>query len=246
MKYVINGGIGTAITLFGMSYLYGITGSTNIVEMQKVFTGELAGGIQLLLALAFLLLLVGLSFKIATVPFHMWAPDVYEGAATPVTAFLGTISKIAGFLLIIRLFLMVFASVSVQGDMQSLYGRMSIYIAVLASITMIIGNVVALKQYNVKRLFAYSGIAHAGYLLVPLVALSPFTMDSMWFYMLAYMLMNIGAFAIIHGLILQSDKENITIFTGLYKRSPFTAIVMTIFILSLAGDTRNSWFHREN
>ncbi|MDQ4483677.1 NADH-quinone oxidoreductase subunit NuoN [Bacillus cereus] len=235
MKYVINGGIGTAITLFGMSYLYGITGSTNIVDMQKVFAGELASGIQLLLALAFLLLLVGLSFKIATVPFHMWAPDVYEGAATPVTAFLGTISKMAGFLLIIRLFLMVFASVSVQGDMQSLYGRMSIYIAVLASITMIIGNVVALKQYNVKRLFAYSGIAHAGYLLVPLVALSPFTMDSMWFYMLAYMLMNIGAFAIIHGLILQSDKENITIFTGLYKRSPFTAIVMTIFILSLAG-----------
>ncbi|PHB06732.1 NADH-quinone oxidoreductase subunit NuoN [Bacillus wiedmannii] len=235
MKYAINGGIGTAITLFGMSYLYGITGSTNIVDMQKVFAGELAGGIQLLLALAFLLLLVGLSFKIATVPFHMWAPDVYEGAATPVTAFLGTISKIAGFLLIIRLFLMVFASVSVQGDMQSLYGRMSIYIAVLASITMIIGNVVALKQYNVKRLFAYSGIAHAGYLLVPLVALSPFTMDSMWFYMLAYMLMNIGVFAIIHGLILQSDKENITIFTGLYKRSPFTAIVMTIFILSLAG-----------
>ena len=107
MKYVINGGIGTAITLFGMSYLYGITGSTNIVDMQKVFAGELAGGIQLLLALAFLLLLVGLSFKIATVPFHMWAPDVYEGAATPVTAFLGTISKIAGFLLIIRLFLMV-------------------------------------------------------------------------------------------------------------------------------------------
>lgn len=97
MKYVINGGIGTAITLFGMSYLYGITGSTNIVDMQKVFAGELASGIQLLLALAFLLLLVGLSFKIATVPFHMWAPDVYEGAATPVTAFLGTISKMAGF-----------------------------------------------------------------------------------------------------------------------------------------------------
>ena len=162
MKYVISGGIGTAITLFGMSYLYGITGSTNIVDMQKVLTGELASGIQLLLALAFLLLLVGLSFKIATVPFHMWAPDVYEGATTPVTAFLGTISKIAGFLLIIRLFLMIFASVLIQGDMQSLYGHMSIYIAVLASITMIVGNVVALKQYNIKRLFAYSGIAHAG------------------------------------------------------------------------------------
>ena len=235
MKYVISGGIGTAITLFGMSYLYGITGSTNIVDMQKVLTGELASGIQLLLALAFLLLLVGLSFKIATVPFHMWAPDVYEGAATPVTAFLGTISKIAGFLLIIRLFLMIFASVLIQGDMQSLYGHMSIYIAVLASITMIVGNVVALKQYNIKRLFAYSGIAHAGYLLVPLVALSPFTMDSMWFYMLAYMLMNIGAFAIIHGLILQNDEENITIFTGLYKRSPFTAIMMTILFYRWLG-----------
>ena len=235
MKYVISGGIGTAITLFGMSYLYGITGSTNIVDMQKVLTGELASGIQLLLALAFLLLLVGLSFKIATVPFHMWAPDVYEGAATPVTAFLGTISKIAGFLLIIRLFLMIFASVLIQGDMQSLYGHMSIYIAVLASITMIVGNVVALKQYNIKRLFAYSGIAHAGYLLVPLVALSPFTMDSMWFYMLAYMLMNIGAFAIIHGLILQNNEENITIFTGLYKRSPFTAIMMTILFYRWLG-----------
>ncbi len=115
---------------------------------------------------------------------------MYEGAATPVTAFLGTISKMAGFSLIIRLLLMVFASVSVQGEMQSLYGRMSIYIAVLASITMILGNVVALKQYNVKRLFAYSGIAHAGYLHVPLVGLAPFTMDSMWFYMIAYILIN--------------------------------------------------------
>ncbi|KFN03287.1 proton-translocating NADH-quinone oxidoreductase, chain N family protein [Bacillus clarus] len=235
MKYVINGGIGTAITLFGFSYLYGITGSTNISNMQSVLTQELAGGIQLLLALAFLLLLVGLSFKIATVPFHMWAPDVYEGAATSVTAFLGTISKIAGFLLIIRLFFMVFGSVKIRGEAQSLFEHMSIYIAVLAGITMIIGNVVALKQYNVKRLFAYSGIAHAGYLLVPIVALSPFMLDSMWFYMLAYLLMNIGSFAIIHGLILHSKKENITIFAGLYKRSPFIAVMMTIFILSLAG-----------
>ncbi|KYG37437.1 NADH:ubiquinone oxidoreductase subunit N [Bacillus gaemokensis] len=235
MKYVINGGIGTAITLFGMSYLYGITGSTSIIDMQRVLTQGAAGGIQLLLALAFLLLFVGLSFKIATVPFHMWAPDVYEGAPAPVTAFLGTISKIAGFIMIVRLFLMVFSNVPIQGSTQSLLGNMSVYIACLAGVTMIIGNVVALKQYNIKRLFAYSGIAHAGYLLVPLVALSPFTMDSMWFYMLAYLLMNIGAFAVIHGLILHDGKENLTIFSGLYKRSPFTAVMMTIFILSLAG-----------
>lgn len=235
MKYVINGGIGTAITLFGMSYLYGITGSTNIVDMQRILTQGVTGGIQLLLAISFLLLLVGLSFKIATVPFHMWAPDVYEGAATPVTAFLGTISKIAGFIMVIRLFLMTFSSITIEGKEQSLFSHMSVYIAVLAGITMIIGNIVALKQYNVKRLFAYSGIAHAGYLLVPLAALSPFTMDSMWFYILAYMLMNIGAFAVIHGLILQGGKESVTIFSGLYKRSPSIAVMMTIFILSLAG-----------
>ncbi|PEP61971.1 NADH-quinone oxidoreductase subunit NuoN [Bacillus pseudomycoides] len=235
MKYVINGGIGTAITLFGMSYLYGITGATNIIGMQEVLMQGVDGSIQLLLSLAFLLLFVGLSFKIATVPFHMWAPDVYEGAVTPVTTFLGTISKIAGFIMMIRLFLMVFGAIPVHGSEQTVFANMSVYIAVLAIITMIIGNVVALKQYSVKRLFAYSGIAHAGYLLVPLVALSPFTMDSMWFYMLAYLLMNIGAFAVIHGLILQSGKENFTIFSGLYKRSPFASAAMTIFILSLAG-----------
>ncbi|MDM5190913.1 NADH-quinone oxidoreductase subunit NuoN [Bacillus sp. DX4.1] len=235
MKYVINGGISTAITLFGMSYLYGMTGSTNIMDMQRLFMQGVDGNIQLLLALAFLLLFVGLSFKIATVPFHMWAPDVYEGAGTPVTAFLGSISKIAGFIMIVRLFLMVFAGIPVNSNTQSLLGNMNIYIAVLAGITMIIGNTAALGQHNVKRLLAYSGVAHAGYLLVPFVALSPFMMDSMWFYMLAYLLMNIGAFAVIHGLILQSGKENLEIFSGLYKRSPFAAVMMTIFILSLAG-----------
>ncbi|MDM5157411.1 NADH-quinone oxidoreductase subunit NuoN [Bacillus sp. DX1.1] len=235
MKYVINGGISTAITLFGMSYLYGMTGSTNIMDMQRLFMQGVDGNIQLLLALAFLLLFVGLSFKIATVPFHMWAPDVYEGAGTPVTAFLGSISKIAGFIMIVRLFLMVFAGIPVNSSTQSLLGNMNIYIAVLAGITMIIGNTAALRQHNVKRLLAYSGVAHAGYLLVPFVALSPFMMDSMWFYMLAYLLMNIGAFAVIHGLILQSGKENLEIFSGLYKRSPFAAVMMTIFILSLAG-----------
>nr|WP_242144824.1 MULTISPECIES: NADH-quinone oxidoreductase subunit NuoN [unclassified Bacillus cereus group] len=235
MKYVINGGIASAITLFGMSYVYGITGSTNIVEMQRVLAGGVAGSIQLLLALAFLLMFVGLSFKIATAPFHMWAPDVYEGAPTPVTAFLGTVSKIAGFIMIVRLFLTTFGSVTIQGKEETLFHYMSVYIAVLAGITMIIGNVIALKQHNIKRLFAYSGIAHAGYLLVPLVALSPFTMDSMWFYILAYLLMNAGAFAIIHALILQSEDENINVFSGLYKRSPFLALMMTIFILSLAG-----------
>ncbi len=235
MKYIINSGIATAITLFGMSYLYGLTGTTNVLEMRAIFAQGVSGDIELLLSLAFLLTFVGLSFKLATAPFHMWAPDVYQGAATPVTAFLGTVSKLAGFVIILRIFLMIFAGIPVKEGTESLLTNMQIYIAVLAAITMIVGNTVALKQQNVKRMFAYSGIAHAGYLLVPFATLSSFTLDSMWFYMLAYLLMNIGAFAIIHGLSRESGRENLGIFAGLYKRSPVTAVMMTIFILSLAG-----------
>ncbi|WP_369903421.1 NADH-quinone oxidoreductase subunit NuoN [Bacillus manliponensis] len=235
MKYVVQGGISTAVTLFGMSYLYGITGSTNMLKMQEVLRQGAEGDIYLLLSLAFILIFVGLSFKIATAPFHMWAPDVYEGAWTPVTAFLGTVSKMAGFILLVRVVLMIFGVIPARTEETSMLGNMSVYIAVLACITMIIGNVVALRQQNVKRMLAYSGVAHAGYLLVPLVALSPFMMDSMWFYMLAYALMNIGAIAIIHGIILQTGNENLSSFAGLYKKSPSSAVMMTIFILSLAG-----------
>lgn len=235
MKYVINGGISTAITLFGFSYLYGLTGSTNIITMRENLASSSDGSIQLLLALAFLLTFVGLSFKLATAPFHMWAPDVYQGAATPVTAFLGTVSKMAGFVIVIRVFIMIFAAVPAGSSDSSVFLSMQMYIAALAVITMIVGNAVALKQQNVKRLFAYSGIAHAGYLLVPLLVFSPFMLDSMWFYMLAYLLMNIGVFAIIHGLNRQSGSEGLDLFAGLFQRSPFAAVAMTIFILSLAG-----------
>lgn len=235
MKYVVQGGISTAVTLFGMSYLYGITGSTNMLKMQEVLRQGAGGDIYLLLSLSFVLIFVGLSFKIATAPFHMWAPDVYEGAWTPVTAFLGTVSKMAGFILLVRVVLMIFGVIPARTEETSMLGNMNIYIAALACITMIIGNVVALRQQNVKRMLAYSGVAHAGYLLVPLVALSPFMMDSMWFYMLAYALMNIGAIAIIHGVILQTGNENLSSFAGLYKKSPSSAVMMTIFILSLAG-----------
>jgi NADH-quinone oxidoreductase subunit N len=235
MKYVINGGISTAITLFGMSYLYGVTGTTNIIKIQGILVQSMNTDIAFLLSLAFLLMFVGLCFKLAAAPFHMWAPDVYQGAPTPVTAFLGAVSKIAGFVIIMRIFLSIFAGIPDESGMTSLFADMKIYIAVLAGITMVVGNTIALKQNNVKRLFAYSSIAHAGYLLVPFVALSPFMLDSMWVYMLAYLLMNIGAFAIIHGLLRQSDSENLEVLAGLYHRSPFAAIMMTVFILSLAG-----------
>jgi NADH-quinone oxidoreductase subunit N len=236
MKYVINGGISTAITLFGMSYIFGLTGTTNLKTIATQLSSVIDMGHQYLLALAFLLLLVGLSFKLASAPFHMWAPDVYQGAPTPVTAFLSVVSKTAGFVIVLRLMIFIFAATPAEGtNSLSMLLSMQDYIAFLAGATMIIGNTIALKQRNVKRLFAYSSIAHAGYLLVGFATMSMFMLDSIWFYLVAYLLMNLGAFAILQVITDKSGSEDIGQFAGLYRRSPLMALAMGIFILSLAG-----------
>ncbi|MEJ9229559.1 NADH-quinone oxidoreductase subunit NuoN [Peribacillus butanolivorans] len=238
MKYVINGGISTAITLFGMSYLYGVTGSVNLGEMSRTMAAMTDGQLQYIMGLAFFMVFVGLSFKIAAAPFHMWAPDVYEGAPTPVVAFLSVISKTAGFVIILRIFLSLF--LTAPGDTfgaLDFLEKNNIYIAFVAGLTIIIGNVIALRQQNLKRLFAFSSIAHAGYLLVAVATMGGgyFLMDTVWFYLLAYLLMNIGAFAVIQLLSSQSGSEDISILAGLGGRSPYLAIAFTVFILSLAG-----------
>ncbi|MFF2287548.1 NADH-quinone oxidoreductase subunit NuoN [Peribacillus butanolivorans] len=238
MKYVINGGISTAITLFGMSYLYGVTGSVNLGEMSRTMAAMTDGQLQYIMGLAFFMVFVGLSFKIAAAPFHMWAPDVYEGAPTPVVAFLSVISKTAGFVIILRIFLSLFltASGDTFGALDFLE-KNNIYIAFVAGLTIIIGNVIALRQQNLKRLFAFSSIAHAGYLLVAVATMGGgyFLMDTVWFYLLAYLLMNIGVFAVIQLLSSQSGSEDISILAGLGGRSPYLAIAFTVYILSLAG-----------
>lgn len=238
MKYVINGGISSAITLFGMSYVYGIAGSTNLREIAQVFGGLNDPQHIYILGLAFFMIFIGLSFKLASAPFHMWAPDVYEGAPTPVTAFLSVVSKTAGFVIILRILLSIFGYIPVaQEDAQPIPLLFAVqdYIAFLAGATMIIGNVVALRQRNIKRMFAYSSIAHAGYILVALTAMSFVTFDAIWFYMLAYVLMNLGAFAVIQIITMKTGSEDISHFAGLYRRSPLLAVGMGIFILSLAG-----------
>lgn len=236
MKYVINGSLATAIMLFGMSYVYGLTGTTNIIEMRDLLVTLNDSQIIYLLVLAFLMITVGVSFKIAAAPFHMWAPDVYQGAPTPVTAFLSVVSKTAGFVLLVRLLVVIFgnAATAGQGSVPILLDMQN-YIAVIAGATMIIGNLVALRQRNVKRMFAYSSIAHAGYILVALTALSVFMFDSIWFYLMAYLFMNMGAFAVIQLLTEKEGSEDISHFAGLYRRSPLLAIAMSILILSLAG-----------
>ncbi|MBM4761517.1 NADH-quinone oxidoreductase subunit NuoN [Bacillus sp. B15-48] len=233
MKYIINGSLATAILMFGMSYLYGITGSTNLKEMSGMLMTITEPQYLYLLGLSFLLVFIGLSFKLASVPFHMWAPDVYEGAPTPVTAFLSVVSKIAGFVIMIRIMLSIFAAVQV--DNVPLLFNLQDFIGFLAAVTMIVGNVIALRQRNLKRLFAYSSVAHAGYILVAFTAMSYVMFDSIWFYMFAYLFMNLGAFAIIQLVTTKSDSEDISQFAGLYRRSPLIAVTMAIFILSLAG-----------
>ncbi|MGM7703051.1 NADH-quinone oxidoreductase subunit NuoN [Pseudalkalibacillus sp. Hm43] len=232
-KYVVNGGIATAITLFGMSYVYGLTGTTNLYGIAEGLTSPIVEQNKFLLLMAFVMLLVGLSFKIAAAPFHMWAPDVYQGSPTPVTTFLSVVSKTAGFALILKIFLISF--LSVQGWHNTVVLDLQPYIAFVAGVTMIVGNVIALRQRNIKRMLAYSSIAHAGYVLVPFVSLSLLVFKATWFYLLAYLLMNIGAFAVIQFVTEREKSEDMTAFSGLYARSPFVAVMMSVFIISLAG-----------
>ncbi|MRG86181.1 NADH-quinone oxidoreductase subunit NuoN [Salinibacillus xinjiangensis] len=233
MKYLINGSIATAFTLFGMSYVFGLTGSTKLVDIAREMSGSLGSG-EPVAIIGFIIMFVGLAFKISTVPFHMWTPDVYEGAVTPVSAFLSVVSKSAGFIIIVRIFWGIFGNATFGGS-DTLFATMIDFIAVLAFLTMFIGNLVALRQRNMKRLLAYSSIGHAGYILIPLVSLTPVSLENIWFYLLAYAFMTIGAFMVIYILEQQKQSEDISIFTGLYRESPALAIIMTIFLASLAG-----------
>ena len=227
MKYVILGGVSSAFILYGMSFVYGMTGSTSLAVIGYQMT-EMYVHFSALTLISLLFMVVGFGFKISTVPFHMWAPDVYEGAPTPVTAFVAVVSKVAAFAMMLRVL-----SFGYSGIFGEWYG----YIAVLAAVTMIVGNFIALTQNNVKRLMAYSGIAQAGYLLVPVA--SAITWDvafsQIFFYACAYLLMNLGVFAVITVVTEDSASEAIASFAGLHQRSPFLAFSMTVFLLSLAG-----------
>ncbi|MFN7252111.1 MAG: NADH-quinone oxidoreductase subunit N [Anaerobacillus sp.] len=227
LKYVILGGTASAFILYGMSFLYGLTGSTSLSVIGTAMP-TLHADYPYLVIMSLLFMIAGFGFKISIVPFHMWAPDVYQGAPTPITGFLATVSKVAGFAILIRILAVGFGG---------LYDHWYFIIAVIAALTMIVGNTVALVQSNVKRLMAYSGIAQAGYLLVPLAASLAFdiTMSMIVYYAFAYIFMTLGAFAIISYVTEEANDEDLSSFAGLYKRSPFLGVGMTIFLLSMAG-----------
>lgn len=235
-KYVVLGGVSSAILLYGMSFLYGMTGSTSIPVINQQL-GQNADTMLPFLYLSFFLMLAGFGFKIAATPFHMWAPDVYQGAPTPVTAFLATVSKAAAFAAMFRVMYGVFGVGQLMGS--PFHADVLTAMMVVAAAAMIVGNTVALKQSHTKRLLAYSGIANSGYLLVPIAIQFGFVHYSNFsefvFYLIAYLFMNIGIFAVLMIVERSTGDEELSGFAGLYYRAPWTAAAAVLLILSLAG-----------
>ena len=231
LKYFLLGSFASAIVLFGISWLYGLTGTTNIAQIAVAVEGQMSGA--LLVAIGFLL--VGGTFKIAAVPFHYWTPDAYQGAPTPITGFLSVGPKLGAFALLIRVFAEALAPL--RADWLGIF-------LVLTVLTMTVGNVVALVQVNVKRMLAYSSIAHTGYIMVGLAAYANAPnseaaaqgISSVLFYVLGYAVMNIAAFAVV--AMLQRDTRRfggLNSFAGLASRSPARAAAMGVLMLSLTG-----------
>jgi NADH-quinone oxidoreductase subunit N len=241
MKYFLFGSFASAIMLFGLSLLYGFTGQTNLYLIANYIGSSefIPNAIPVLGAMV--LIVVGFGFKISAAPFHFWTPDVYEGAPTPVTAFVSVVSKAASFALLVRFFIAVFPNALVIGDQQIQEFWVQL-MAVLAVISMTLGNVIALSQRNIKRLLAYSSIAQAGYTLIGVAAIQAQTLDSqtqavasVGFYMFMYTFTNLLAFAVIILFTEATGSETIKDLAGLNRRSPWLALMLTIALLSLAG-----------
>jgi NADH-quinone oxidoreductase subunit N len=224
MKYFLVGAFATGFFLYGIALLYGATGSTHLARIAEALSGPQA---PLLFAAGVFLLLVGLAFKVAAAPFHFWVPDVYDGAPTPVTAFMAVAVKAAAFAGWARIFLY---------EYQPLQGDWAPAVKALAILTMTIGNVLAVTQASVKRMLAYSSIAHAGYLMIALVAGGEVGAQALLFYIVSYAAMTLGAFAVLAALK-ADDREGDAYadFAGLGYRKPFLAMAMSLFMLSLAG-----------
>ena len=262
MKYYLFGGMSAAFLLFGFSYFYGLTGSTNLSEIQLAIAHS---GPSPLFYVAWILVVAGLGFKIAAVPFHLWAPDTYEGAPAPAAAFIASVSKVASFALLITLSVN-WLMVSIRGDfiddsaealLRQSYGiwpQLATVLFLAAAASMIVGNLAALAQVSVRRLLAYSAIAHSGYILLGLAALRPYSghadviqfildsdgqaihsINAVLYYILTYGLTIIGAFGVVSVVERATGSDRLDSFLGLHKRNPLLAAVLLVLFLSLAG-----------
>ena len=224
-KYLLVGGFASAFVLYGMALVYGGAGTTVIPEIAQRL-GE-ASSTNPLILLGIVLMGVGFAFKVSAAPFHMWTPDVYQGAPIPVTAFMSVGTKAAAFAMIVRVF---------AGGLPHLAPEWQVVLAIVAFASMVFGNLMAIVQTSLKRLLAYSGIAQAGYILIGVIAGGPNGLSAVLYYLFVYMFMNFGAFAVITLLAgPDGDRDSFTDLEGLGRRNPVLAVAMTIFMLSLAG-----------
>lgn len=223
-KYLLFGTLASTIMLYGFSLIFGFAGTTNLYQLAEKFT---SGDISALLAFSvFALVLVGIGFKLAIVPFQFWAPDVYQGSPTPVAGFLSTASKAAGFAVMVRFFFVAFPDFAPSW---------TVILAALSAITMTVGNLLALSQTNIKRLLAYSSIAHAGYALIGVVAFTQLGATSVVFYLAAYIATNLLAFGVVMAFSRVTGLEDITDYAGMSRRNPWLGLMMLAAFLSLAG-----------
>ena len=245
MKYVVFGGLSAGVMVFGISLLYGATGTLNLAVMAGVpgvegegLTRSLALAVTEapgLVAAAMVMILGGFSYKISVAPFHFWAPDVYEGAPTPVTTFLAVASKAAGFGALLRFIAVLFVSPKAQVAVAEYGIQVGQLIALLAAITMTLGNLAALRQESIKRMLAYSSVAHAGYVLVGVAAMSSVGFQAAMFYLAAYYFMNLGAFGFLLYFSGVTGHETYSSLRGMGRKAPLMAVPMVIFLVSLTG-----------
>jgi NADH-quinone oxidoreductase subunit N len=238
LKYYLLGVLASGVMLYGMSLLFGVSGSTVLTEISKAISG--AAGDKAIVTVGIFFIVVGFAFKVSAVPFHFWAPDAYEGAPTPVTAFLSVASKTAGFVAMLELVYVGF------------FGRSNVWALlfwILAALTMTVGNLIALRQTNIVRMLAYSSIAQAGYILVPFAVAGSNTraaqsaLTASVVYLLIYSAMNLGAFAVVIAVARKTRSGEIASYGGLFQYAPGLTVVMSVFLFSLAGiPPLGGWF----
>jgi NADH-quinone oxidoreductase subunit N len=238
MKYVVFGGLSAGVMLYGVSLLYGLTGTVDLVRMGGQATGGLVAQFQaspVPVAVAIVLVLAGFAYKVSVVPFHFWTPDVYEGSPTPVTTFLAVASKAAGFAALLRMLGALFMAISATDEVVAYGSRVGLLLAIMAALTMTLGNLSALRQSSLKRLLAYSSIAHAGYVLAGACVLDRAGVESALFYLAAYYLMNLGAFGFLLYFEGVTGSSEISSLRGMGARAPLISVAMVVFLVSLTG-----------
>lgn len=232
LKYFLFGGMSAAFLLFGFSLLYGISGSTNLAEISRAMQGR---GLDPLLIVAIVTTVIGFGFKVAAVPFHLWAPDAYEGAPTPSTAFIAAGSKVASFYILAKIFTLGFAGSTGSAVWHGYISGWMPVLAIVAALSMVLGNLTAIVQSSVKRLLAYSAIAHGGYVLLGVLAGNAPSLSAMMFYIITYALTVIGAFGVVTVVEEATGGDAISDFNGLSRRAPGLSLCLLIFLLSLGG-----------